>query len=403
MQKNRLQRKTPVLYVTRSRVEWMGADSSYAVLELEEELTAPKLARAAARLVKEAGARPGPCILALGKGHVVERSVALPDMQPKEQRSVLGRKAANLLELSEAETIFSAIELAEHPGEESEWATKWLVQAVRRTEHLTFRNELQKVGFRVRRVVSAPLSVLQERFAAELAEDEAFIIAAVEPDSTAINLVSQDGLVHRAILNGAFAGDSAMASGLIQELRGLQAFWRKLSRGGSIKGAALIGLEASITQSIFPALHAALPGIDLAPIETEDGDSARSERIALLECARTPAIVRDSLRVPLAPNRRLLAAAGLLLASGSWAMAARLNETIVERTARERTMTEDLLSRTRDLRDLRRAWRRVDESLARLEDERRVTVALGEVGMPGQHRARRPGPRPDPLDRGRRR
>ena len=259
-------RKLAVLGISRDRVEWYDGNSKgvqYAGADVEED-TPIRLARAAARLLKENRIRRRPCVLSLGSGMLEQRTVSLARLSPGDPRRALRRKAANFLESSLQDARYVAIPLKRAVDDKGESeAAEWLLTAFELRYARALQLELRRLGFRIQYVVSERLAALQSAALHAAEEEEAVICVGAGVESVTISLVQGGGLVQQAVLHGAYSANANMAGALLQELRGFGAFWRLHSRGGSLGRVVLVGFDREESAQLAPAIHASLPGTEV--------------------------------------------------------------------------------------------------------------------------------------------
>lgn len=381
-------RTRAVLHAGLTAVEWLEeVPGGQAVLGRAPVLGSGPgdLAQAAAELVRSLGRRPRECVLVLADELLQARVLSLPQLTERELRLALRRKAANLCGSKEAECAFGALHLGletdeSRPAEDR--THKWLLIAQERARLAQLEIHLRRRGLRVRRILPARLASLGHR--AVVADERAGgrVVVGFGPDSAVLSLIHGDALVHQTILAGRLGAGSALGMTLIQELRGLDLFWRKHSRGTSIGEVVLVGAEPEDATSLGPALHAALPGARVG-LHPDAGDArigaGRAE--ALAAALRSGPFTLD-LCVPIAPRAASLVALTVLLGLAA-AVAGRLGVGQIERHRYAwqdagdlvRELTDDLPALTREIAERERA-------LSGVELRRRRLEALAALGIP---------------------
>ncbi len=261
-----LGRTRAVLYVAPGFVEWFEqAPGGEPILGRAPLLGSAcgDVARAAAELVRSLGRRGRECTLVLADEFLHARVLSLPDLAERELRLALRRKAANLCGTKEKACVFGALHLGLESDESkpAEARThKWLLIAQERVQLTQLEVHLRRRGLRVRRILPARLVALGQRAVLETQETGGRVVVGFGPDSAVLSLIQGGALVHQTILAGRLGAGSPLAMTLIQELRGLDLFWRKHSRGASIAEVVLVGAEPEDAGGLGPALYAALPG-----------------------------------------------------------------------------------------------------------------------------------------------
>lgn len=304
----------------------------------------------AGRLVAH-GARRAPVTLALGSDVVRSTTVEIPRLALRDTDAVIGRRAAALLDGLPETTLHSGLAL---DGEDASMR-RWLVHACDRRSLTAFQTAMRRLGFPVRIAVpmrTAPF--LSETLAratpspqpapedadgdAPEAAAGATLVAVFERESCHVGLISERRLVQLTELPGsadAHQKDEPTARAFIQELRGIDAFWRRASRGEQVSAVLLAGIEAAAVKRMRPSIHAALGAVavdgltleghggeaaaragvvgglegldgptDLAPLD----DASERARTAVLASLQSPRIAAVDLAAELRPRARTLTA-----------------------------------------------------------------------------------------------
>lgn len=382
--KRNLQR-LPVLSISTGAVEWLDTSCDTPIyLRAEVEETTPvRLARAAARMLRENKQRRRPCVLVLGHGMVEHRTVRIAELAPAESRRVLHRKAANLLDASLADTVYAAVPLSKNDGEGQDGSTReWFLLALRRREARALQLELRRLGLRSARVFSDRLSMVAA--AATLVEkaDEAVISVGVSDETMTISLVTGGELVQTTSLLGNYAENPYLASSLLQELRGFEAFWRKRSRGSSIERVALIGFNSEQAIHLAPALHASLPGAQVETLPLAAGiDDLPVDRVSAMTAAQCGGPFQVDLALPLPPRVPRLVAAAMLAGVATAGVVWKGREHLLSETDRHRQAAESLRVRTAVAGKLDEHYALIEQAMAELGAEQQRQAALSLQGV----------------------
>lgn len=377
--------RRPVLSIGTDRIEWLdarGDEPRYLSVRVEET-TPLRLARAAAGLLKENKVRHVPCVLSLSEGMVAHRTVRLAELSAKERRRVLHRKAANLLEAPPADTLYAALPMAAAPGDDAGAVEvrEWLLLALRRRDARALQLELRRLGVRVHGVVSALLAEMAAAASRAEAEDDAIICVGAGARAVTLGLVQHGELVQTTSLDGTYDANPSMASCLLQELRGFEAFWRKRSRGGELSRVVLVGFTPEHVVQLSPAIHASLPGTQVVTYPELDAGDLPVDRVGALLAALVPGELQVDLSVPLPPRVPRMVVGALVACAAAAGVAWKGREHLVGEVARQRHEIEDLRERTADAAELDRRHDRMETALAALEAERARYDALLARGV----------------------
>lgn len=315
----------PILFFGNGRVEWIPrpGDRECGYRRDETESLSPKdQVRVARGLVRESGVRPGKCTVLLGGKQVQTRTFSLGQVPSKETRSILRRKAANLLEVEVHQVVFNAMPLANNEGETDQ---RWLVSAMRLEDLRSLQLQLIKDGFRPKRFLFARQAMLRtaESYLSTGADDEAWVIAGVEDAGVAISLVAGGELVQQSFVPGRFEAHSAMAASVLQEMRGFESYWRRFSRGGAIDDLFVAGLTHEEAEPFELACKAALPNSEFLAVGGEEGEPFEETRAAYLATCAAGEGPEGDFTLPMPVQRRWVATTvlGMLLLGvwgGSW-------------------------------------------------------------------------------------
>ncbi len=373
-----------VLYVGTERVEILATSSSGADVHrskpVEEGASAADLARSAAEAFAEGSVPRRACQLLLTQGMVAHRVVSLPTLAPAELRRVLQRKAANLLERPEAETLFAAHPLWDCEERSSSSERMWLVAALHRPTLACLREELRRRGIQVRKTSWDRLACLGALDTNPAQEPRATLLIGVEPRSIGLTLTFGSEPVHLTTLKGDLHRVPGIASALIQEARGLEAHWRKTSRGKELDEVRLIGMGTETRAIVEPALHAALRGVTVRSAEPV-GSEPHAE---ILAAARSPSPLALDLSVPL-PRQKGVVVASMLLAGALGAyLGIEQYDRLTARAERWAREAEALSPAPATVREVRANYERIVSALAAFEKERDRILAVGSQGIPLQ-------------------
>ncbi len=389
-----------ILHLTHECAEWLATDASGVVRYAKAPVLGPAasdLAAAASAAFEQAGGgaprKRARCVLALGGKLVEQRVLALPDLAQVELRRVLPRKAAGLLGVELQDALYAALPLAKEQLSASEGAVeqKWFLLAMRRTLLAPLSVALQRANFDVAHLTCASMARLCA--AQELRGDvsEACIVIDVDLDAVVVSLIHNDELRMQNRILGSFESTPTMALTLIQEVRTIEAFWRKQSRGEGVSQVVVLGVDAERAKLFCNAVSSALSGARVT-VWPQELDTSVAEppsfahRIASLSAARPVgrAAGAFALHAPLPTPPRmapLIAIAGCALfaaASAGAVLRSRLTRELVE--VRVQRMAHE--SRSADLESLRDGNRAAEARLAEAVAETERFAASSSVGVP---------------------
>ncbi len=235
-------------------------------LELGEEL-----AEFIARQLIAHGVPKRSIVLGLAPDLVLPRVIELRSLPQRDLEAVMARRASGLLELEPKEVAYSALAL---DGEDVE-ERRWLVHAIAKAPLAKMQKAFRDLGFTVKHVIpgrTAPF--VSERCIQAAAAEGATLVALFERDQCAIGLLSGGRIVHVSSIRGGaqdYAEGSPNLKAFVQELRGIDAFWRRASRGESVNAVVVGGLESSFVHDFEPAIRG---GLGEVKIELLGGDDA---------------------------------------------------------------------------------------------------------------------------------
>lgn len=241
-----------------------------------EELGA-SLAAAVVEELQREGVKRQSVVVALGTDFAKTKILSMPPLAPRDRQQVLDRKAASLCDVGPNEVAFVAHGL---DGEDSP-EPRWLVDAAPRGPLSALQMEFRRLGFPVREVVAARTAAfLAPR--ASMGSDAAHLVALFESEHCAIGVLRGERLCHLSVVPGgahAHLTDPDAARGLIQELRSLDAFWRRASRGEAIERMAFGGIDPFVVERLTPGIRAALGAVPIVALDepSEGADKPNSD------------------------------------------------------------------------------------------------------------------------------
>ncbi len=369
-------------------------------------------------------------IVAIAPEWVSSKILPIPQMGPRDLETVIARRCAQLVE-SEPETIaFSGIALDAPDAAER----RWLVHVVRREATLAFQAEMRRQGYpvdvlvpaRTARFLSDTCLGAGAADAAEPAADPSspdFVGARLclffERDACCLGLISGRMLAQLSILPGGLnthLTDVQAGRSLVQELRGMDAFWRRTSRGERVTDVIIGGVESFVIDRLAPAIRAALGEVRVGalgdardhvaraesdgplPVDSlgavgsqlDDGlgpsgaamldDATHRARVAVLTSLHSSRVRSIDLSVELAPRPRYLVGTALVSLAIFGSLAIRIRgelgasaASIASRVSMTHEATVDLES----LRDLRREAGDVEREILDACQELETATAVG--------------------------
>jgi Tfp pilus assembly protein PilN len=259
-----------VLLIGERQVEcWRreGAGPWERQAKLLEQSDFNALMRAGGELA--AGCR-GNVVVLLDAPWVEHFSVDLPELAGKELRGVLARRAARGSARELAANVFSARltpRSAQGAGtNDSAREVRWWITSTARERILRAREVLDQrrvhfVALRAARTVRLEAALAQSGAATSGTEQaQAVIIIQLEPTQVITTLMHDGVPVTETAIAGGFTRTPTLPLSIVQECKSLDAFWRKYSRGGSVRKVVLIDLPKQRAESLEPALSSALAG-----------------------------------------------------------------------------------------------------------------------------------------------
>lgn len=401
--RSKLGRSTPlVLLVSSVSVEALvprrGREGvGLKVLRFDHELPPGEaLATFVASTLRSHRVRRRPVVLALGPDLVPSKVVELPALSARELERVMARRAAALVDVEPGRATFSAIAL---DGEDLA-ERRWLMSAMGADPLADMQHELRRLGFPARYVVPSRIApFLAARVAQGTERGAATLVAVFEEEHCAIGLLAEGRLVHTSTLQGGaqrHLEEPHTAKAFVQELRGLDAFWRRQSRGESLKAVVVGGMEAGGVAQLAPAIKSALGDVAVGAVPSTladapaaeaplDGDAAREQaRADVLSCMTGPRMAAVDFGVELRPRTRTLVALATASALVFGTMALALREHFGVHRETLETQSVVLRAATADLAGLEARAASVREVeamvLAAAEDLR----AVCELGIPAE-------------------
>lgn len=347
-----------ILHLTTTSVEWasVGPDGlpSRVQVPVREE-TPAGVAQAAREALDTSGARRSAAVIVLGTGFVHESVLDLPPLARREVRAVLHRKAARNLELPPAEVLFAsrAMETPDALASSTEerdgrTSTRWQSAALSKRSSVELFLELRRLGIGVKRVVSGRFARMNQVVGALEKPDEPAIGVDLGPESVYVDVIVGGTIVNQSRIAGNFAELPSIGLALVQEVRNLQGWWRKETRGQSIEQVVVLGAEEDRAMLLRQALGTAAPGARLMVAGCDDSELEGGRLGSLWACgARGPFDLDLSVRIPRRPTRVLAAlAAGVLMGLGG---AVWLQGVFDERLTERRVETALLNEKSLDL------------------------------------------------------
>lgn len=336
------------------------------------------MARLAAGFAKEHRRNKMGVVLVLGEGLIEQGTVNVGPLKGPDLRRSLHRKAGNLLSDGIKETVFAAV-----PMMSNEAAGEWLLFAMLRRDGKAIRQEFRRQGVNVTRVASSRMAQVAAA-AGHAEEDETVVCVGVGQTGVTISLVSEGQLAQITRLQGNYSESPSMATSLLQELRGLDAFWRKRSRGGKLSRVVLVGLDTESAEQIAPAIHASLPGTQVERFASPNEEQIAPEdlgRASALSAALASGELQVDFSIPLPPRVPVLAATALVVAVSTAGVANRVKDELIEERSDYLAEVEQLKERTAPVASLDAQFAEIESTLARLEAEQARQAALAAEGI----------------------
>lgn len=271
--------------------------------------------------LKEHGVGRRSIRLALSHGILPAKIIDVPSLPLRDLQQVIARRTAAAVDLRPEDVTFSAMALDGPDLEER----RWLVHPIEAKPLVAMQTELRSLGWPVKDIVPARTAPFLSVRGTNLAgEGRATVVIVFDGDAAAIGLVSRGRLAHLSTLPGtldAHINSEHVRRALVQELRGVDAFWRRSSRGDQVTDILILGAVRSALDTLAPAIRSALgdvrvsAAISAMPFEAQGIawlDRAPLEaRIDLLRSLRAPRVALVDLSLPLRPRARTIAAVAL--------------------------------------------------------------------------------------------
>jgi len=382
-----------ILHVTDSGAEWCddsGSATPHYAQAAVRGATVADLASAAVEARRMAGGEQKTCVLTLGGKLAEQRVIALPDMARRELGGVLPRKAANLLDIELDEVLFAATPLdADVPTEPGAPAERrWFLLATRRSLLTGLTSALRGAHIEVKSWTSATLDRLTAAQALCADPNAACIVIDVDLADVVVSLTHGADLRTLNRIRGSFASAPTLALSLIQEVKSVDAYWRKHSRGAGVQQVVVLGIDVERAKLFGSAIASALPGStvvvrpDDATAPTDPVARAQAHRIVSMSACRMRGAFSLDVALPAPPRKAALAgvAGGALLVAGAAGAVLR------DRMSREQHALERerlaLEEQSVDFDEVRRENRRVEALLRQAALETARLAALRETGVP---------------------
>lgn len=261
----------------------VAVSATHCLLRFEHELDlGESLASAIIAELRAHGIKRRPVVLGFQSDLVHLKIVEIPAIPQKDLAAVIARRVAALAELQHDEVTFSAQSL---DGEDVQ-KRRWLISGLGRSALYDMQHAFRGAGFPVRHAVAARTAPFVAGAVTRNAiEDGATITVIFEGDSCAIGVLSEGRLVHASALQGGATQhleEPQTARAFIQELRGIDAFWRRTSRGQQVAGVLVGGMDPSDVERLGPAVVGALGDVEVKALSLSEPADAESETDATL-------------------------------------------------------------------------------------------------------------------------
>ncbi len=412
-----------VLIVRTHRVQWVevGPKGECAGTAAVEGSTVLDLVKSAVQARRSAGSRLRHCRVALGDELITERVLPLPPLPRKDLPAVLERKAAGLLSREASDVTYSArrwdgtvqvvaeeTSLEHDPkGPLVDAQVPWLLCAASRSLVRDLRLALAREGIRVQEVVSlrlanmswmhesARLTKLAQASAESDAPDAAHanrgpregvagtLTVDVDESGVCVGLFEGDSLRHLSFLRGELSQSAALATNLMQELRSVEAWWRKQSRGSKLESVLCMGLDPGRAALFSHALTATFPGAEVvchsvSEIDADGTPQHSNTRWAAL--ARGPFPLDVGVPIPLRHSHAMLVTMSILVAGALCGFV--IQHRVAEQTRLATDETQELTSAACDLPGLVESNQRCAQAAGDLRKEVLRLEALHKAGLP---------------------
>ena len=226
--------------------------------------------------LKAHGVRKRAVVLALSPEFVSSKILELPNLGLRDLEGVVGRKAAAQIERDPKDVAFSAMAL---DGEDTS-ERRWLIHCCPKGSITEFQMELRALGFPVKHAIPARTAPFLSSRCMEAAEPEgATLVALFEREHCAIGLLAEGRLVHLSALQGgthSHLTEPQTARAFVQELRGIDAFWRRSNRGDRVTAVVVGGVEPFVVERLEAAIRGALGDVVIRPLD-DDGRATKRD------------------------------------------------------------------------------------------------------------------------------
>ena len=278
------------------------------------------LAAFIASTLKEHGVARNAVRLALSHEILPATIIEVPNLPPRDLHQVMARRTAAVIDSTPEDVAFSALAL-DGPDQPER---RWIVHPMIAKPLVAFQMEMRGLGWDVRNVVPARTApFLSAPSPEEGREGQATLVVAFDRDAVCIGLVTNGRLAHLSTLPGSIDAHLSEqgARSLVQELRGVDAFWRRSSRGDQVTEILILGAVPSALDRLAPSIRTALGDVRVAGAVGSSsspvpGDAwleraPNESRIDLLRAIRTPRAVSLDLSLPLRPRGRSMIAVAM--------------------------------------------------------------------------------------------
>ncbi len=349
----------------------------------------PEAAKAQAGEIADLlGSRRSALKLALGPGWVTTATIDLPPMPRKELALVLARRAAKLTNLEAGDLQFRARVLGpvgnlEQDGKE----IRYLLAATSRARIEPLRSELARRGKTVESVLPACLARLSyacHKLAdeASFARQRSAIVIDIGPRSVVTSLISGELLLSQTVLDGDFSRVPTLPLAILQELKNLDAFHRKVRRGEGVSCVFVLGMpeaRARLFESVMKSSLAAAAAI-FEPAHQGDVEASVFQELSLLSAVHEGPFSLE-LKAPIPLGRRERTVLGVGVSLSALVIAAVTVGRVDEAQQRVRAQQARAEQLAVGVEDLDVADRAFEQAVIDLEDQVTRLSAVGDVGF----------------------
>jgi hypothetical protein len=294
----------PVLHITASSATWLarGQETRIASARLGESM--PSMAKTVLGMLKANKLKKEACILSISADFYRRRQLDLPAaLTGRELREVLERKASNLLETSRL-VRYQAIPLYGARQTKRSDTKSWLLFALEARTLQAMIQDLLRVGVPVKRVVAAELAYQGLKEPHALGDLHATVQVAQLEDAIGVTLLCDHGLVSQNLIPTHSLDPTKIASALVQELRSVDSYWRKISGGGAVTRAYFSGFPECFADALTPATLMVMQDIQLTFEEvTEDSNATSGAHIATMRACRSAGPLAIDFTYSIPPRR----------------------------------------------------------------------------------------------------